>query len=248
MKLHIDNLPDTVTPACIRLRDSLTAILGDNIVALWLYGACVSTNPPTRLGDIDTYCIIAQDVSNDAAAAIDRLHVSIERSGGIEIDGWYVLLADAGESAPPPHAYRPGRVDGNWALHRAHLLAGRCIVMHGQDPQSILRPPTWSELEDALMGELSYVEGLLDHLDASLAAYATLNSCRIVASAAHHDVVRSKRESANWAIERFPSDWHQLIQAAERCYDDGEQSGDLELLITQTPQFISFVRERMGRL
>ena len=46
MNLHIGNLPDTVRLACIRLRAGLTGILGDNIVALWLYGACVFTNPP----------------------------------------------------------------------------------------------------------------------------------------------------------------------------------------------------------
>ena len=35
------------------LRDELASLLGDDLVALWAYGAAVFPEPPARLGDLE---------------------------------------------------------------------------------------------------------------------------------------------------------------------------------------------------
>jgi hypothetical protein len=248
MSVPLESIPPTVLTVCRRLRDGLSRILGGDLVALWAYGAGVSPNPPSRLGDIDTHGILPGRCNRETAARIDALHSSLEAEYDIEIDGWYVLLADAQKSDPPHHAFRPGLVDESWALHRAHLLAGRCAVIHGANPQAILPVPTWLELEQALQHELRFVEEHLDSLDsAGVAPYAVLNCCRIAYSIESHNVVTSKHEAAVWALERLPGHWHQLIRAATRWYDRGEEPEDQALLQVHTLEFVETVKQRIAR-
>ena len=244
----LESLPPTVLAVCLRLRDGLSRILGGDLVALWVHGACVSPNPPARLGDIDIHGILPGHRNRETAVQIDALHSSLEAECDIKIDGWYVLLADAQKSDPPPHALRPGLVDESWALHRARQLAGRCAAIHGANPQIILPVPTWLELERALQHELRFVEEQLDSLDsAGGAAYAVLNCCRIAYSIESHDVVTSKREAAVWALDRLPGRWHQLIRAATRWYDRAEETEDHAHLRVQTLEFVETVKQRITR-
>ena len=248
MSVPLESLPPTVLAVCLRLRDGLSRILGGDLVALWAHGASVSPDTPARLGDVDTLGILPGRCDRKTAARIDALHSSLEAEYDVEIDGWYVLLADAQKSEPPPHAFRPGLVDESWALHRAHLLAGRCAAIHGANPQIILPVPTWLELEQTLQHEFRFVEEHLDSLaSAGIAPYAVLNCCRIAYSIESHDVVTSKREAAVWALEGLPGHWHQLIRAATRWYDRAEEPEDQTLLKSQTVEFVETVKQRITR-
>ena len=245
--IPLSALSTVVAAACTRLRDELLEILGDDIVALWVYGASVFPNPPDRLGDVDTHCVLRGPVSGESGAGIDALHRGIELDLRIEFDSWYVLLADALRPEAPTHAFRPGLIDESWALHRAHLLAGRCVVLHGADPRSILPRPTWPQLESALGHELRYIEEHLDRLQTAwVAPYVVCNCCRIVYSFETRDVVRSKRESVGWALKVFPPRWHHLVRAAARWYERAEEPRDQALLKAQTPAFVAFAKQRLG--
>ena len=245
--IPLNALSTVVVTACTRLRDGLQDILGDDIVALWVHGASVCPNPPDRLGDVDTHCVLRRPVSGETGARIDGLHRGIELDLGMEFDSWYVLLADALRAEAPTHAFRPGLVDESWALHRAHLLAGRCAVIHGADPQTILARPTWPELESALEHELRYIEEHLDRLQSAwVASYVVCNCCRIVYSFEMRDVVTSKRESVGWALKVFPARWHHLVRAAARWYERAEEPGDRGLLREEAPAFVAFAKQRIG--
>ena len=247
MTIPLTALSNVVVAACTRLRDGLLEILGDDIVALWVYGASVIANPTDRLGDVDTHCILRAPISGETGAWIDALHRCIELNLGIEFDGWYVVLADALRPEVPTHAFRPGLIDESWALHRAHLLAGRCAVVHGADPRTILPRPTWPELESALGHELRYIEEHLDRLQTAwVAPYVVCNCCRIVYSFETRDVVTSKRESVGWALKVFPDRWHNLVRAAARWYERTEEPRDPALLREQAPAFVAFTKQRIG--
>ena len=246
--IPLENLPPEPLSACTRLRDGLLPLLGDDLVALWVYGAVVSPEPPARLGDIDTHGILARPVAPETAARIDDLHRRIDLDLGVELDGWYVLLDDARKPEPPPHILRSDLVDESWALHRAHLLSGRCAVVHGTTPQAIVQPPTWPELRYALEHEMRFVEDHLHLMEAEpFAPYAVWNCCRIAYSFETRDVVASKRESAAWALDRFPTRWHGLIRAAGRWYDRAEEPGDEGILRERTREFVAYVKDRISR-
>src|SRR5205823_12575392 len=73
----------------------------------------------------------------------------------------------------------------------------------------------------ALYGEIVYLD---EHLED--AAYCVLNSCRILYSFVHRDVVVSKRAAAEWALLHLPEEDHPLIHGALRAYQDRASTGD----------------------
>ena len=77
---------------------------------------------------------------------------------GRDLDGYFVLLTDAAGSEPPRHQLDLTMRDEAWALHRAHVLAGRYFLVAGIDPREIVPEPTWAELEAALRAEMRFVE------------------------------------------------------------------------------------------
>lgn len=235
--------------ACERLRDHLLATVGDDLVALWAYGAATFPDPPRRLGDVDTHGILAHPPGPATATRIDAAHGAIAGDLGIEWDSWYVLATDAGRSEAPRHAFRPDAIDHAWALHRAHWLSGQYVVLHGADARAIVPEPAWAELEEALDDELEYIDGLIaaGEDDAYHAAFSIWNGCRICYSLQTQDVVVSKRAAAAWALEHLPARWHDAIIAAGRSYDDELRPGDEDLLRRDIAPFVVYVRTISAR-
>ena len=248
MAVPLEALPEAVQAACRELRDGLAGLLGDELVALWVYGAVTLEDRPRRLGDVDTHAIVASPVEVPTAWAIDALHEATGRAHGVEWDSWYVHQADVASPRPPPHAFRAGLVDLAWALQRAHWLAGQYVPLHGRAPAGLVPTPTWQELADALRAELAFVEQVAERgpRDAEHAAFAVWNGCRIVYSHRTQDVVVSKRAVARWALAHLPAGWHPAIAAAGRAYDASMESGDAALLWAAVPEVITAVRAELA--
>jgi hypothetical protein len=183
-------------------------------------------------------------LSDREKSDLTELHAGLARDFpplGEELDGYYLLLEEARQVHPPRHQLLPGVTDNSWALHRAHIRAGRCIVLHGPDPRQVYPPTSWPELASALQGELDYVER---HL-ADYPAYCVLNLCRLMYSYAARDVVVSKRASAEWARAAYPR-WRRLIEAAGKSYERRATTDDQELLRSEVASFFDFACERIG--
>jgi hypothetical protein len=235
--------PADLEPLCQALLCGLRQILAEKLLGLYLYGA-IAFPEGGATGDIDFHAILAEPPEAAEKSAVADLHAGLARDyppmGG-ELDGYYILLKDALRAEPPAHQLLPGVSDNSWALHRAHLRAGRCIVLHGPEPGQLLPAPSWPELEGALRGELDYVGA---HL-ADAPAYCVLNLCRLIYSFQTRDVVVSKRASAAWAERRFP-DWRPLIEAALRSYD--LRVADEGTVGSQVAVFFRFAREEIQRV
>jgi hypothetical protein len=247
MSVLIDDLPEGARIAWLRLRDELHAILGEDLVAIWAYGSTIAPAPPLRPADLDTHVIVMRRPDAQTARRIEDVHGAIERESGLEWDTWYIVAEDAGRPESPPHAFREGRRDTAWALHRAHWLAGEYVQVYGQEPSEVVPPPTWPELEADLDRELEHVErhvveGDTDPYEAS---YAILNGSRILHSIETHDVALSKRAAGKWALEHLPTRWHPAIRAADAGYDGRATSEEAELLAKEMGPFVAMVRERL---
>ncbi|MBU0490439.1 MAG: DUF4111 domain-containing protein [Chloroflexi bacterium] len=233
--------PKDIQDLCRAFADGLGAALGSNLYGVYLYGAVAFDAGPT--GDIDFHVILNEPPGDEERAAIERLHARLARDfpplGG-ELDGYYILLDDARQQAPPGHLLLPHVIDNSWALHRAHIRAGRCIVLHGPDPLQVYPPASWPELEDALQGELNYVQ---EHLDA-YPAYCILNLCRLVYSFETRDVVTSKAAAAAWAVDAV-SQWQPLIEAAQRAYAHQSTAQDEALMRSKVPHLFQFACQRI---
>lgn len=243
--IGLAELPPRVAAAADRLLGGARAIFGDELVALYLYGSTVAPDAPARPADLDAHAIVARPPTDEEARRVRELQESIERASGLEPDVWWILLEDARRPEQPRHLLMPTERDTAWALRRASLLAGRCVILHGHDPTAILPPPRREEIEEALADELRCSEEFLP--DERAWRYCMWGCCRIVYSIETGDVAVSKRAAAAWALETMPEQWHEAIRAAGRAYDGTGQPGDRELLGGSVGPFLRYCRARFER-
>src|SRR5258707_15537529 len=64
MGQSIHDLPEPAASASLRLRDELLAILGADLVGVWLHGGTTFVDRPARPGDIDI-CAVISNVAPD---------------------------------------------------------------------------------------------------------------------------------------------------------------------------------------
>jgi hypothetical protein len=241
------NLPDDIQHICQALVDGLRTLLGEKLYGVYLYGAAVfPEGGATR--DIDFHVILQERLTEQEKAELKRLHESLAGDYpplGEGLDGYYILLEEARQTSPPSHQWLEGVVDAAWALHREHILSGRCVVLEGPDPKRIYPETTWAELEAALDGELDYVAAHLEDYP----AYCVLNLCRLMYSYETRDVVVSKRASGAWAREIYP-EWGRHIDAAVKAYDESDTPEDRALLQSEVESFYEFacgrIQEALG--
>ena len=235
-------IPLDIQGLCRSLLQGLKEILADKLHGVYLYGALAFPEAgPT--GDIDFHVILTKPLTSTEKSGLDDLHASLARDFpplGAELDGYYLAVHDARQTAPPPHQLLAGVKDNSWALHREHIRTGRCIPLLGPDPKQIYPTAEWPELADALQGELDYVARHLEEYP----DYCILNLCRLMVSYETRDVVISKRASAEWAAAAF-AEWSPLIAAATRSYARQATPVDLELLATQVTDFFDFACHRI---
>lgn len=220
-------LPDQIRDLCAAFLAGLLATLGAKLYGVYLYGAA-AFDDGGALTDIDFHVLLSASLDDREKAEVGRLHATLAQEyphlGG-ELDGYYLLLEEAQQATPPRNQVVAGSVDNSWALHCAHIHAGRCITLHGPDPAQIYPQPTWPELEHALESEL---EWLVTHLD-DYPAYGVLNLCRLLYSFTTRDVVISKFASAQWASAAY-SGWSPLIRAALSWYAGTATAGEQTLV------------------
>ena len=237
--IRIASLPDDVAAVSAALHHGLAGTLAENFASLFLYGAVAFDRPEGWRIDFDFHVLLHRTLDDAQRRAIAELYAELAEASelGADLDGYYVLLSDAVRSEPPRHQLDLTVYDNSWALHRAHVLAGRYFLVAGIDPKHIVPEPTWLELEAALRGELEFVES---HPDA--AAFGILNGARILFSTQTHDVVVSKYQAGQWALERLPREWHEGLHAALRFYARTSRDDDARIVEDCRAPFVEYVR------
>lgn len=227
---------------CQAFADGLKRILGEKLHGAYVYGAAAFPDAvPT--GDIDFHVILTGELTDTERSELDRLHQSLAEQfpplGG-EMDGYYILLKDAMRESPPRSQMWRRAVDDSWALHCQHIRAGRCIALHGPDPREIYRPSTWPLIENALRGEVDFVQKhLREHPD-----YCILNLCRLIYSFETRDVVVSKAQAADWACGALP-EWRRDIELAMKSYARQATLQDRQFMLAEAGRFFEFARRRI---
>ncbi|MDH7485433.1 MAG: DUF4111 domain-containing protein [Anaerolineae bacterium] len=237
--------PEDIQGLCQALREGLRAALGDKLYGIYVYGAAAFAESEFT-GDIDFHVILTEALTDAERRAINELHDALARDFpplGAELDGYYILLEEAQHTSPPVHQLQPDITDESWALHREHMRAGRCLILHGPEPKQVYPPVTWAELESALWGELRYVQAHLDKYP----DYCILNLCRLMYSFQTRDVVVSKAAAAEWAGSAFPQ-WRKHIEAAKRSYAGQATAEDRQWMNSEARRFFRFACERIGRV
>jgi hypothetical protein len=214
------------------------------LFAVYLYGAWAFPEGTAR-GDVDLHVILTEPLDDEEKSEVSDLHRRVAGEFpslvGEGPDAYYILLDDARGTSPPRHQLSEDVADNAWALHRAHMRSGRCLVLYGPGPGELYPEASWEELDDALQGELDYVAR---HL-ADYPAYCVLNLCRLIYSYQTRDVVVSKYRSALWARDTFP-DKSPCIDAATKMYEGTATEAEKCLVATGATSFYGFACERIG--
>jgi hypothetical protein len=224
------------------LHHGFTEIFADGLASFFLYGAVAFDRPEGWRIDFDFHVLLHRPLDDSDRAGVDALYADVGKRSelGRDLDGYFVLLADAAGSDPPLHQLDPTVRDESWALHRAHVLAGRYFLVTGIDPAGIVVPAQWSELEAALRAEMAFVD---THPEAP--AFGILNGARILASFANRDVVMSKYQAGQWALASLPGEWHNAVHAAMRCYARTAAEGDERVFEESWAPFIAYVNRSL---
>ncbi len=194
-----------------RFLDDLLRTFGDNVAGVFMYGAALF--PPSPVTDFDAHVLVRKPFTDDDRETLRAFWTRFEDD---DHDVWFITLDDAKRSDLPVHQGNLSMQDESWALHRAHVHAGRYVTLFGQDPKEIVPAPTWEELDEALQSAVD------DALRSSYSEYSILNLCRIYCSYANHDVVFSKLQGALFALGALPDEHHATIRAALDGYRRGE--------------------------
>jgi hypothetical protein len=194
-----------------RFLEALLRTFGDNVAGVFTYGAALF--PPSPVTDFDAHVLLHRPLDEAERTSWRALHDGLP---DLDLDVWYITLDDAKRSELPLHRGNLEIRDEAWALHRAHVHAGRYVTLYGIDPIEIVPVPTWEELDEALQSELD------DALRSSYGEYSILNLCRIYCSYANHNVVFSKLQGALFALAALPDEHHATIRAALDGYRRGE--------------------------
>jgi Domain of unknown function (DUF4111) len=232
----LEELSNSTRTVVRELCSGLAEIFGDDLAAIWLYGG--SLFAPHAV-DIDLHVLLRRMPDQSESERLRKLHARISNNVPWvdELDAWYIRLGDAGSPDEPFSVgpWQPGLKDGHWSLHRAHWLAGACIVVQGLEPSDVVPPPRWDELEATLRAEFEAEQNVAS-------AYWTLQLCRVLASLETRDVVRSKLDSGAWALKRLPTRAHVAINAAMRYYSGRSREGDDALIKRSYPTFRRMIR------
>jgi Aminoglycoside adenylyltransferase, C-terminal domain len=230
--------PENIRDLVLSLQADLTELFGDILVGIYLYGAsAVPDSLPS--GDVDFHAFLTRVPTMPEKREIHNLHERLAADYpplGKDMDGYYILFEDAKKRTLPHHLVVPGVIDESWALHRAHMLAGRCVVLVGPDPKDIFPEPTWDELDNALLSELKYVAKSLQ----TYPDYCVLNLCRLLLSYQTKDVVISKAEAAGRMGENLPQ-FRTLIKLAENSYRGRISQEERLMMLDRVNSMYAFV-------
>ena len=256
------DLPDGVASACIRLGDELLAVLGTDMVGAWLHGGTTFADHPARPGDVDICVVIANVVPDERSPRIwrrdprsrpSRVYAAQQSIGGehgVDFDTMFLLADEVGHGRLPSSAFQRSHRETDWAVCRAHWLAGQYVLLQGRGPEELVPAPTNAELRHALDRELEHLERHVAEGDANdpfEATYAFFNGCRILRTLETGDPVISKRSAGAWGLENLPDRWHAALRAADQAYDGKASAEDEKVLRTEMPLFVEMVRQRLPR-
>jgi predicted nucleotidyltransferase len=254
------HVPEKVSALLRELAERLPAILGRNLVGVYLYGSLTQRAFDPRRSDVDCIVVTRRDMSD---AQFRRLGGWLKRAS--ESNPWvarlqmvFLIRDEVLRLGSKSCLYQFGVLkrtgsDGNPIIWLNVLESG--VVLYGPRPESFVPVITPEILFEALAREVGYLrEEIKEKPESewrdvpSYRAYAVLTLCRILYSFREGSIV-SKRRAARWALKHLPGEWRELILRASGKEEAGPPS---EIPLPRIEQFIDFADaqlqpERAGR-
>jgi streptomycin 3"-adenylyltransferase len=222
----------------------LRAILGDDVVAIYLHGsAAMGAFVPTR-SDVDILVVTSGRIAPDAKAALaDTLSALPCPAVGLELSVVTSESARTPSDAPAfeLHLNTQGNrvVDGEGGPGDPDLVAhfamarARGVTILGAPPTDVIASIDRSRLLRTLADDLAWA------VEQGMSGYAVLNACRALRFA-RDGVLCSKPEGGEWAIEQGVADADLVASALRR-----QGGADVDVEERGAASLAAWVREEL---
>jgi len=232
----MDTEPAAVVALLEELVADIRAGLGDDLVAIYVFGSYVAGDFEPGVSDLDLVAVSTRQLHEPELMTLDRMHMSFagrhpEWSDRIEVvyigvDALRSFRTSRGRLAvispdEPFHLRdeRPAEWIQNWFLVRETGVA-----LFGPVATSLIPAIAWPEFVSAIRRYAREVAARsLDDVSPGQLAYNVLTICRAL-RAVETDTLSSKREAAAW-VQEWDPDRAWLIGAALRCRLSGGTIG-----------------------
>jgi len=218
-------LPAALAALLDDLKNQLPALLGQNLVGVYLYGSLTQGAFDAQRSDADGIVVTRRPLTQRQFVVLRRWLGRIANS-----NRWarrfqltfllkeQLLVMDADACLYQFRRLSRCRSDGNPIIWLNVLDGG--LVLVGPSPRSFVPTITEKMLDDALARELNYLRAEIAtkpksqwRNKPSYRVYAVLTMCRILYSAQKRTIV-SKPVAARWAIAHVPSKHRRLVRHA----------------------------------
>lgn len=238
------------------LLEGVRAILGADLVGLYLYGSLSSGDFDPASSDIDFLVVTARELSGDTLAALRAMHARIATSGlpwATKLEGSYIPRTalrrhDRANARHPSIGvdwdFGIGQHGSDWVIQR-HIMREQGVVVWGLPPRTVIDPVTPDELRAAA------IDTVLDFWAAqtqgpepewlrprAYQAFAILTMCRALYTAERGEVA-SKPVAAVWAGVALGRRWSPLVERALTWRHDARPDNMTEMI-----SFIHYTVER----
>lgn len=239
---------------------SLTDILGDKLIGLYLYGSLTYDGYTEGVSDLDLLSALSNDLPESLIPPLTRMHEAIiERypdwDDRIEVSYLSVhgLQTYKTERSPiavispgEPLHFREEQAGDDWLMNW-YLVREHGQVIFGPPANEIVAPASTDDFLKAIREHARDWGLWVDNLNTSkYRAYAVLTMCRTLYSDRNRSHV-SKQVAAEWVANELP-EFRELINDSLALriteHGDAETSGTVSLV--ETKRFIATIRELLG--
>jgi hypothetical protein len=229
-------------------------VLGEQLVALYLYGSLSSGDFNPHSSDIDFVFVTAGVLPDATVAALDAMHHQLWASGdkwAAKLEGAYVprdLIRRHDPAAAPCPTVNEGefyleRLGSDWIIQR-HVVREEGVVLFGPPTAELIEPVSPDDIRESVRGVMrEWWEGHITD-DTNLrrfgySPFAVLTMCRVL-YALEHGTIASKPTAARWALTVVDARWHPLITQALSAWQSG---GDMDA-VAEIQALIAYVVDR----
>jgi len=225
---HPTPYPDVNTRLQLLLAE-MRAILGDDLIGLYLDGSLALGDFDPATSDVDFIAAVARPLTPEKFDALAAMHQRIRDSGrpfATELEGSYIHLSalrrhDPADAVFPNLERGPDEVlklkehHSDWIIHR-YSVREHGITLYGPPPATLIELVTAGDVRAATAGVLRSWWGTpaaVDYIRAAPPgglAFIALTMCRAL-YALEHGAVVSKPVAGRWALATLDACWHTLI-------------------------------------
>jgi predicted nucleotidyltransferase len=235
-----------------QLINQLQAVLGNNLVGLYLCGSLVWGDFDPEISDVDLMAATGLDINkkefaelNEMQAALIGYYPKFDNRLEIAYISINALRTFKTKTSPiaiisPGEPFHIKEAGADWLINW-YLIREKGVTLFGPSPTQLIGPISKEEFVAAVRRQAADWREWIVHTKDSrpYQGYAILTMCRALYACQNGDQA-SKKQAALWAIQKYPS-WAEQIQKALQWRKD-YRNQDIDPTKTY-PETVQFVNE-----